>query len=290
MSYDIPLLIGFTFCLSLTAGGILGTFRDEQSNRHLALRYLQYFLIFHYVFGFYSLWSILLISRFLSVGESIATTVSYLGTPFLAISLTMQLIWANHAQIRPSNAFVPFTLLLCVLAIALAISLNEIVADPIRAAYSICGFVVAVAVAGIFGIRKSVVVEPKWKSSLIGLVVLAGLLHLSYFTRLSESDYYKPAFAFLFFLFNTALALLFVYTAKAQRADRSFESFATSYDITKREGDVVAGIYAGKTNQEIADQLFITLQTVKDHSSRIYQKTNVKNRTQLAALLRKSQS
>ena len=56
------------------------------------------------------------------------------------------------------------------------------------------------------------------------------------------------------------------------------------------ETDIIQGIYAGKTNQEIADQLFITIQTVKDHSSRIYQKTQVKNRTQLAALLRDTQA
>jgi DNA-binding NarL/FixJ family response regulator len=52
----------------------------------------------------------------------------------------------------------------------------------------------------------------------------------------------------------------------------------------------VRGIYAGKTNQEIANQLFIALQTVKDHSSRVYQKTFVKNRAQLTTLIRETQN
>ncbi|MDT8374569.1 MAG: LuxR C-terminal-related transcriptional regulator [Bacteroidales bacterium] len=42
----------------------------------------------------------------------------------------------------------------------------------------------------------------------------------------------------------------------------------------------------GLSNQEIADRLFISLQTVKDHTSRIYTKTNVRNRMQLMTLVR----
>ena len=41
----------------------------------------------------------------------------------------------------------------------------------------------------------------------------------------------------------------------------------------------------GTRMQEIADLLFISLQTVKDHVSRIYRKTGVRNRVQLMALL-----
>lgn len=60
----------------------------------------------------------------------------------------------------------------------------------------------------------------------------------------------------------------------------------TDFRITARESDVILEIYKGKTNREIAETLFVTTQTVKDHTHRIYQKTQVKNRTQLASLLR----
>ena len=43
-------------------------------------------------------------------------------------------------------------------------------------------------------------------------------------------------------------------------------------------------ICKGKTNQQIADDLFITLQTVKDHTHNIYKKVKVKNRVQLSQL------
>ncbi len=56
------------------------------------------------------------------------------------------------------------------------------------------------------------------------------------------------------------------------------------FGITKREQEIVRLICEGKSNREIKDQLFISLQSVKDHIYRIYKKTAAKNRVQLANL------
>jgi DNA-binding CsgD family transcriptional regulator len=53
------------------------------------------------------------------------------------------------------------------------------------------------------------------------------------------------------------------------------------HGITKRERQVVEQICLGKTNKQIAEELFISLQTVKDHTHRIYSKLGVKSRMQL---------
>lgn len=53
-------------------------------------------------------------------------------------------------------------------------------------------------------------------------------------------------------------------------------------DLTKREQEVLLLISEGKSNQEIADQLFITLKTVKTHVSNILAKLEVEDRTQAA--------
>ena len=58
------------------------------------------------------------------------------------------------------------------------------------------------------------------------------------------------------------------------------------YQISKREGEIVRAICEGKSNKQIADELFISLLTVKDHIYNIYQKTGVKNRVQLSNLIR----
>lgn len=64
-------------------------------------------------------------------------------------------------------------------------------------------------------------------------------------------------------------------------------SLANAYGISKREGEVIQLVCRGLTNQEIADALFISLKTVKDHNYRIFQKTGVRNRVELTQLVRR---
>jgi len=53
--------------------------------------------------------------------------------------------------------------------------------------------------------------------------------------------------------------------------------------LSKRETEVVRAIAKGRTNQEIAAELFISLSTVKSHVSGIQTKLGVRNRVQIAA-------
>jgi LuxR family maltose regulon positive regulatory protein len=53
--------------------------------------------------------------------------------------------------------------------------------------------------------------------------------------------------------------------------------------LTPRELEVLGLIAAGLRNQEIADQLIISLATVKRHISNIYGKLGVSHRTQAVA-------
>lgn len=53
-------------------------------------------------------------------------------------------------------------------------------------------------------------------------------------------------------------------------------------DLTNREHEILLLISEGKSNQEIADELFITLKTVKTHVSNILAKLDVEDRTQAA--------
>jgi len=68
-------------------------------------------------------------------------------------------------------------------------------------------------------------------------------------------------------------------------ADEGLSSLAEACDLTPRERDIARLILAGKTNKEIAAELFLSPHTVKNATSRIYEKTGVRSRSQLAGRL-----
>ena len=50
--------------------------------------------------------------------------------------------------------------------------------------------------------------------------------------------------------------------------------------LSKREFEVLVLISSGLSNQEIADKLFVSVNTIKTHSSNLFQKLDVGRRTQ----------
>jgi len=58
------------------------------------------------------------------------------------------------------------------------------------------------------------------------------------------------------------------------------ENNLTLLGISKREHDVLDLMAKGLSNQEIANKLFVSLNTVKTHSSKLFEKLNVQRRTQ----------
>lgn len=58
------------------------------------------------------------------------------------------------------------------------------------------------------------------------------------------------------------------------------KEFRLFEELTSREKEVLLLIAQGKSNQEIADECFITLKTVKTHVSNILSKLQVEDRTQ----------
>lgn len=58
-----------------------------------------------------------------------------------------------------------------------------------------------------------------------------------------------------------------------------------NYHISEREKEIATLLIEGKTYKQISEQLFISISTVKSHTSKIYKKCGVKNRNELSHLL-----
>jgi DNA-binding CsgD family transcriptional regulator len=59
------------------------------------------------------------------------------------------------------------------------------------------------------------------------------------------------------------------------------DHLASDYGLTPREREVVAGIYEGKSNKQIAFEMRIDESTVKRHTHNIYEKTGFRSRVEL---------
>lgn len=76
------------------------------------------------------------------------------------------------------------------------------------------------------------------------------------------------------------------YHNDSQAQKLSVTEIAEKYDLTKREGMVLAELVNGNDNQKICDELSISINTLKKHILNIYRKTGVKNRVQLFKIVK----
>jgi DNA-binding CsgD family transcriptional regulator len=64
------------------------------------------------------------------------------------------------------------------------------------------------------------------------------------------------------------------------------DALVRKFDISEREKEVLVQLASGKSNSEIADSLFISINTVKTHIKNIYEKLNIKSRYELISLIK----
>ncbi|PCH59173.1 MAG: hypothetical protein COC19_07455 [SAR86 cluster bacterium] len=300
---DLPtalLLLSLTFCTSLTVGGLLLLFRASKDRRPNNFQSLQYFLICMYVFGYYGLWSQLILARYLPLetAQNVSGVVAVLATPFLLIGEVMLLGWAI-SQLKQPPRWLFMASLAFIIGLA-SVCYSLIPAQPHASVTAMARPLVSLMTVFITALVAVILITPFSNNlnqprarGFLALIALSGVIHLSQFSQLADMAYFETLFAFAFFFSNTAAVLVYIYSADFKPTDSAKRSaspsaFFSAHQISPREIDIVKAIAAGKTNQQIADQLHISLQTVKDHCSRIYQKVQVRNHTQLANLFRDS--
>lgn len=270
-----------------------------------------YYQILVFTFGIYGVLGSHLISKILLKFElnvegieTITLFLPFLGVPFLIaawflfIKTALGLVGKNLPQYL---AILYFSIATCIfLGYALVmknLTLNSFItiqniSQIIRVFYYSIEILIAVVVSLIFLVNCSSKINRNERYFLkffaftaIGIVVFKAVsLHFA-------GEYWLARIYFLLIYFGGTLPLIFVLKKHPVMLDKNSISYASGIDqvfkkyfITTREKEIIEEICKGKSNQQIADDLFINLQTVKDHTHSIFKKVNVKNRVQLTRM------
>jgi DNA-binding CsgD family transcriptional regulator len=296
----------FILTVALAAGGVVLSSKLRNTYRNEIFSMLLYFQVFIFTFGFYGIWGQVVIKAFLSTyisPELLArfTDIAMLmGLPFLVFAWLMLIQFSLGISGRKnSNWFVFWFLLLnfsVIVIVGYLIAKTSAVkpVSMIKYYYISMNFLYSSLSSIIItfkGKGKSFIHEYDRKRITMGILLIM-ILQCVPLLFYASQPYIAVIFIFTFFAGNTFLpiylnygTLLTVFTTEPVK-DLSFEEFCKKFEVSPRETDIVREICNGLSNKEISDKLFISLQTVKDHTHRIYMKTNVKSRVQLIYLVK----
>jgi DNA-binding NarL/FixJ family response regulator len=117
------------------------------------------------------------------------------------------------------------------------------------------------------------------------LAVLAGILQFfeyRYFVGSLSTDIYVGVVATIFTLVGIWIGSRIIRSRYAVSQDARVidQSIVKELNLNDREYEILTLISKGHSNQEIADQLFLALPTIKTHASNLYSKLDVNSRTQ----------
>ena len=118
--------------------------------------------------------------------------------------------------------------------------------------------------------------------SLTALVVLLKVFEYQYFMKDLAVEFYVGVVALLFTALGTWVGLRLT-RKKMVIASPDFrldEHALGRLGISKREHEVLELMSQGLSNQEIADKLFVSINTIKTHSSNLFLKLEASRRTQ----------
>ncbi|MGC1390408.1 MAG: LuxR C-terminal-related transcriptional regulator [Bacteroidales bacterium] len=296
----------FIISVALAAGGILLSSRLRNRYNREIFSLLLYYQVFIFTFGFYGIWGQVVIRAFLTpyISEELLvrfTDISMLlGLPFLVFAWMMLLRFSAAISGRKMNNWYVFGFLLINFTIIVIVGFIMSGTNVLRPAalikyyFILMHFIYSVwsSVLIIFMLKGRSIIHDYDRMRIgpgIFLVMVIQCLPLLFY---ESQPNLSIIFTFTFFAGNTFLpvymsygTLLTVFTSETG-INISFEEFCKKFEVSPRETDIVREICNGLSNKEISEKLFISLQTVKDHTHRIYIKTNVKSRVQLIYLVK----
>lgn len=305
---DYLLYLLFIVSVALAAGGVVISSKLRNKFRHDIFSTLLYYQVFIYTFGFYGIWGQVVVTAFFSSYISpdllgrFSDIAMLMGLPFLVFAWLMLMQFSIGISGRkPAGLFASLFLLI---NFSILVSLGYIITTTgsvqplllIKYYYItlnlLYSFIASLLI--MFPGKKASIIHEHDRKIISPAIFLIAILQSAPIVFYSSQLYLAVTFIFIFFTGNTFLPLYLNYGTllpvfgDARKEDPSLEDFCRRFEVSPRETDIVREICNGLSNKEISDKLFISVQTVKDHTHRIYIKTNVKSRVQLINLVKES--
>ena len=300
--------IVFILTVAMAAGGVILSARLQKRHSPDIFSSLLYFQIFTYTFGFYGIWGQVLLRSFLPVYLSADILVRFydmallLGLPFVVFAWLMILQFSSKIYGNSRNNWFVFGFLIINITLIIIVGYLTGKLSDIKPLYIIKHFFIILnfvyttiaAMQILYSGKGGLIISIKERRIVAAGILLNTLLQSSILIMFSSQALTGILFIFVFFAGNTFLPVYLSYGAKLPTVkpdmvqDISIEEFCKRFEVSPRECDIVREVCNGLSNKEISEKLFISLQTVKDHTHRIYIKTNVKSRAQLMNLVKEA--
>lgn len=302
----ILFFLDFILSAALASVGIFLASRLRNNYKSEIFSSLLYFQVFIYTFGFYGMWGQVLIRTFLEsyryaeLFARFSNIALLMGLPFLTFAWLMLIQFSMGISGRKNSRwfifgflFLNFSLLF-ILGFIISRKNTTEPAKLIRNYFIVMNLAYSLIASYLIHLSRKVrAVIHDYDRRIIApllLLITAGQCTLLLFY--TTQPWLVLILIFVFFAGNTFLPVYFNYGtmfsafAAEPEKELSFEEFCRKFDVSPRETDIIREICNGLSNKEISEKLFISLQTVKDHTHRIYIKTNVKSRVQLITLVK----
>lgn len=304
----VPLIAG--------AIAIFFTFRLNKRYRNPFVNSYFFYLVFLYIFGAYSLAGSGILEFLLTKMEVDAEVIHssrlyaiFLGIPFVGLSHFMFLRSIREFFNKKQSLLFIILYFAVILATFVLYGIYMVKSNYSTGGATLdmvslqrqvfCGFMVFVYLWAFLSIilwsGKQASIEKKFIRTFGAIYFLFALLSVVLIQIQAPYPFSKHLFILVFLsLHLIPIFFLNLYLSKTSEMEvdkegdyeTRFSRFVEKHEISKRESEVVRLISQGYSNQEISDALFISLQTVKDHTHRIFVKTGVRNRVQLTNMIR----
>lgn len=161
---------------------------------------------------------------------------------------------------------------------------------------------IALVVSIIYALVIHLVVPSKYDNVLLdklgkifsigSFVFLPGIIFIdifynefSFIQRFVPYRFHTVSIYYPFLCFFEILESIIIGRRNRHSMPAATNEFKEAYGISPRESEVLQLLIKGKSYQDIAEELFISLSTVKTHISKIYKKTSVINKVELIHIL-----